>query len=141
MSDLERIIEEARGAIAATSSIAELEQVKARFLGKSGTLTEQLKSLGKLPAQERPQAGAAINDAKRQVEGFVQAQLDSLRGSVDLAAESLRLTLLRYQAGEATALEVVDAQTTVTQARNSYDDGLARFRLAMANLQTLTGSL
>ena len=42
-----------------------------------------------------------------------QAQLESLRSSVDLAAESLRLTLLRYQAGEATALEVVDAQNTV----------------------------
>ena len=70
-----------------------------------------------------------------------QAQLDSLRGSVDLAGESLRLTLLRYQAGEATALEVVDAQTTLNQARNAYDDGLARYRVAIANLQTLTGTL
>ena len=58
-----------------------------------------------------------------------------------LAAESLRLTLLRYQAGEATALEVVDAQNTATQARNAYDDGLARYRVALANLQTLTGTL
>ena len=58
---------------------------------------------------------------------------------VDLSAESLRLTRLRYQAGEATALEVVDAQTTLVQARNAYDDGLVRYRLAMANLQTLTG--
>jgi outer membrane protein TolC len=70
-----------------------------------------------------------------------QAQLDSLRSSVQLAAESLRLTVLRYQAGEAVALEVVDAQTTVTQARNAFDDGLVRYRVAMANLQTLTGSL
>ena len=70
-----------------------------------------------------------------------QAQLDSLRTSVDLAAESLRLTLLRYQAGEATALEVVDAQNTLTQSRNAYDDGLARFRIALATLQTLTGNL
>jgi outer membrane protein TolC len=69
-----------------------------------------------------------------------QVQIDSLRGSSDLATESLRLTLLRYQAGEATALEVVDAQTTVTQARNAYDDGLARSRVALANLQTLTGN-
>ena len=46
---------------------------------------------------------------------------------MDLAAESLRLTLLRYQAGEATALEVVDAQNTVNAARNAYDDGLARY--------------
>ena len=70
-----------------------------------------------------------------------QAQLDSLRSSLDLSAESLRLTLLRYQAGEATALEVVDAQTTLTQARNANDDGMVRYRVAIALLQTLTGSL
>jgi outer membrane protein TolC len=69
-----------------------------------------------------------------------QAQMDSLRQSSDLSAESLRLTLLRYQAGEANALEVVDAQTTLTQARNAYDDGLVRYRVALANLQTLTGN-
>jgi outer membrane protein TolC len=70
-----------------------------------------------------------------------QAQVDSLRSSSDLSAESLRLTLLRYQAGEANALEVVDAQTTLALARNAYDDGLVRYRVAIANLQTLTGTL
>ena len=70
-----------------------------------------------------------------------QGQLESLKRSVDLATESLRLTILRYQAGEATALEVVDAQTTLVQARNAYDDGLARYRVGIANIQTLTGSL
>jgi outer membrane protein TolC len=69
------------------------------------------------------------------------AELDSLRNSVALAAESLRLTLLRYQAGEATALEVVDAQNTANLARNAQDDGLARYRIALAGLQILTGSL
>ncbi len=68
------------------------------------------------------------------------AQIDSLRSSEDLAAESLRLTLLRYQAGEATALEVVDAQTTATQARNASDDGQVRYRVALSNLQILTGN-
>jgi outer membrane protein TolC len=68
-------------------------------------------------------------------------QIESLRASVALSNESLRLTLLRYQAGEATALEVVDAQNTVTSARNAYDDGLARYRIALATLQTLTGTL
>jgi outer membrane protein TolC len=67
-------------------------------------------------------------------------QLEALRRTVDLAAESLRLTLLRYQAGEVTALEVVDAQTTLAQARNAYDDGVLRYRLAIANLQSLTGA-
>jgi outer membrane protein TolC len=70
-----------------------------------------------------------------------QAQLDSLRTSLGLATESLRLTLLRYQAGESTALEVVDAQTTLNQSRNALDDGLARYRIAIANLQALTGNL
>ncbi|HEX5431231.1 MAG TPA: TolC family protein [Bryobacteraceae bacterium] len=68
-----------------------------------------------------------------------RAQLDNLRESMNLAADSLRLTLLRYQAGEATALEVVDAQTSDLTARNAYGDGLARYRLALANIETLTG--
>ncbi len=64
----------------------------------------------------------------------------SLSYSADLAGESLRLTLLRYTAGEVTVLEVVDAQTTLAQARNAFADGLVRYRLALADLQTLTGS-
>ncbi|HWB82965.1 MAG TPA: TolC family protein [Bryobacteraceae bacterium] len=72
--------------------------------------------------------------------GSASAQLASLRHSLDLAQESVRLTLLQYQAGEATALEVVDAQSTLRQARNAYDDGMVRYRVAIANLQTLTGA-
>jgi outer membrane protein TolC len=68
------------------------------------------------------------------------SQLDSLRRSLDLSAESLRLTLLRYQAGEVTVLEVADAQTTLVLARNAYDDGLVRYSVALAGLQTLTGT-
>lgn len=68
------------------------------------------------------------------------AAADRLRHASELASESLRLTSLRYTAGEATALEVVDAQNTLTQARNAYDDAGARYRLALAELQTLTGS-
>ena len=66
-------------------------------------------------------------------------ELEVLQQSADLATESVRLTNLRYQAGEATALEVVDAQNSLVTARNNYDDGEARYRLAIANLQTLTG--
>ena len=69
-----------------------------------------------------------------------RAEMESLASSAEMAADSLRLTTLRYQAGESTVLEVVDAQNTLTQARNEYDDGQARFRTAMANLQTLTGT-
>jgi len=68
-----------------------------------------------------------------------RSELESLRSSADLAAESLRLTTLRYQAGEATVLEVVDAQNTLTTAQNALGDGQVRFRTAIANLQTLTG--
>ena len=69
-----------------------------------------------------------------------RSELESLGSSAALAADSLRLTTMRYQAGESTVLEVVDAQNTLTQARNAYDDGQARFRIAVANLQTLTGN-
>jgi outer membrane protein TolC len=72
---------------------------------------------------------------------MARQQLDSLRASLDLATESLRLTTIRYQSGEATVLEVVDAQTTLIQARNAYDDGLVRYRVALAALQTLTGTM
>jgi outer membrane protein TolC len=66
-------------------------------------------------------------------------QIASLRHSVELSQDNLRLTVLRYQAGESIALEVVDAQTGLAQSRGAYDDGLARYRLSLANLQTLTG--
>jgi outer membrane protein TolC len=72
---------------------------------------------------------------------MARQQLDSLRTSLDLATESLRLTTLRYQAGDATVLEVVDAQTTLIQARNASDDGLVRYRVALATLQTVTGTM
>jgi outer membrane protein TolC len=66
-------------------------------------------------------------------------QVQLLRRGVDLTSDSVRLNTLRYQAGEATILEVVDAQTTLVQARNAYDDGMVRYRLAISNLQTITG--
>lgn len=69
-----------------------------------------------------------------------RSEMESLASSAELAAESLRLTTLRYQAGESTVLEVVDAQNTLTLARNAYDDGQSRYRVAIANLQTLTGN-
>ena len=67
-------------------------------------------------------------------------EMESLASSAEMAAESLRLTTMRYQAGESSVLEVVDAQNTLTQARNAYDDGQSRYKVAVANLQTLTGS-
>jgi outer membrane protein TolC len=99
---------------------------------------------------KREQSRAELNLAQRQLVSNLYAfyreadvarsEVDTLRDSAELAAESLRLTTLRYQSGEATVLEVVDAQNTLIQARNAYDDGQARYRVALANLQTLTGS-
>jgi len=68
-------------------------------------------------------------------------ELSGLSRSADLSADSLRLTTLRYRGGEATVLEVVDAQTTFAQASAAYQDGAVRYRVALANLQTLTGVL
>ena len=68
-------------------------------------------------------------------------ELSGLQRSSELAAESLRLITLRYQNGESTVLEVVDAQTTYATAAYAYHDGAVRYRIALANLQTLTGVL
>ena len=96
MKELEQIIAEAREAIAATSSIADLEQAKSRFLGKAGTLTELLKGLGKLSAEERPKAGASINAVKVQVEALVSARRDAILArelDAKLAGESIDVSL------------------------------------------------
>jgi outer membrane protein TolC len=69
-----------------------------------------------------------------------RAAADSLRRVAELATDSLRLTTLRYQAGESSALEMVDAQSTLVQARNAADDADVRYRVAIASLQTLTGT-
>ncbi len=95
------------------------------------------------------QAQNDLNFAKRQVESnldgyYLEAraartQLAQLLDTRTLAEENLRLTTLRYEGGEATALEIVDAQSSASDARNGYDDGLARYRLALANLEVLMG--
>jgi outer membrane protein TolC len=104
---------------------------------KQASMREEQAKVELSLAQRTLQAGlrSAYQEAKTAL-----SQLQSLRSSSSLSENSLRLTLLRYQAGEATALEVVDAQSTASLARNAYDDGLLRYRVAIANLQALTGS-
>ncbi len=68
-------------------------------------------------------------------------QLASLDASVATADESLRLTKLRYTGGEATVLEVVDAQNAYLLAENAREDGRVRYQMALADLQTLTGTM
>jgi outer membrane protein TolC len=99
----------------------------------------------------RTQAQVELSAAQRQLiadinEAYAEAatafhSLDSLRESEQDAAESLRLTDLRYRAGEATVLEVVDAESTLVTAQNATSDGRVRYALALAQLQTLTGRL
>jgi len=68
-------------------------------------------------------------------------ELQSLDLSVQTATESLRLTRLRYTAGEATVLEVVDAENSLTAAELAREDGTVRYRVSLANLQLLTGTI
>jgi len=99
---------------------------------------------------QRHQAQVNLSYAQRQVlknlysyyneARTAREELASLQSSASLAADSLRLNTLRYKSGDATVLDVLNAENTLTQARNSYAAGLARYRVALANLQTLTGS-
>ncbi|MBU6491585.1 MAG: phenylalanine--tRNA ligase subunit alpha [Burkholderiales bacterium] len=94
--DLEYIVSEAQRAFAAALDAASLENEKARFLGKSGQLTELLKGLGKLDAEQRKAEGARINAAKQQVEAALQARRQALNDellNVRLAAEAIDVTL------------------------------------------------
>ena len=80
----------------------------------------------------------------RSLYGEAETALNELAGlqrSAELASEGLRLATLRYKGGETTVLEVVDAQNSFAQANTSYQDGAVRYRVALANLQTLTGAL
>ena len=102
MEELERIIAAALADLAAAADPAALENSKARFLGRTGVLTEALKSLGKLPAADRPAAGSAINDAKRTLERALadrRAALADARLAARLAAEALDVSLPGRGAG------------------------------------------
>ena len=96
MQELEQILNQAVQQFATIEQAAELEQAKARFLGKEGRLSELLKGLGKLSAEERPAAGARINQVKQAIESALQQRRDALlqqQLQQKLAAEALDVTL------------------------------------------------
>jgi phenylalanyl-tRNA synthetase alpha chain len=96
MTSVEQLVSQANAEFAGIDDAAALEQAKARYLGKSGSLTELLKSLGKLPADERKSAGAAINNAKEKIEAALEARRNDLRRAAleqQLKAEALDITL------------------------------------------------
>jgi phenylalanyl-tRNA synthetase alpha chain len=72
---VDAIVREARAAIDAATASAELEGVRVRYLGRQGTLTQLLRSLGTLPTDERPRVGAAANEAKRDLEALLDARI------------------------------------------------------------------
>jgi phenylalanyl-tRNA synthetase alpha chain len=96
MDDLDGIVADAKLTFDRIADLASLDQAKARFLGKSGALTEMLKGLGRLSTEERPQAGARINKAKEHIEDLLSARRNAIERSAlegRLAEEALDVTL------------------------------------------------
>ncbi|HEV8615627.1 MAG TPA: phenylalanine--tRNA ligase subunit alpha [Methylomirabilota bacterium] len=93
---VDAIAGEAREAIARAASSAELEALRVRYLGRQGALTQLLRSLGTLPADERPLVGAAANEAKRELETLLdgrQAEAQARERQAQRARERVDLTL------------------------------------------------
>ena len=96
MADLDLIVSEAVAAFAVIPDAPALEQSKARYLGKTGVLTELLKGLGKLPPEQRRDSGAQINAAKQRIESALEARREALAAgalNARLAQEALDVSL------------------------------------------------
>jgi len=96
MNDLDQLVQDAQADFERSVMPADLENAKARYLGKSGRLTEQLKALGTLSAEEKKSRGALINSAKQQVEAALNARRQALADAeleAQLKAEALDVSL------------------------------------------------
>ena len=96
MSSLDELEQQALQEVAAADNVTALDDVRVRFLGKKGLLTQQLKQLGQLPAEQRPAAGQAINRIKQQVQQVVEARGSELQAAAldaRLASEKIDVTL------------------------------------------------
>ncbi|MBK8969826.1 MAG: phenylalanine--tRNA ligase subunit alpha [Hahellaceae bacterium] len=96
MQDLDAIVASARADVAAASSEQALEQLRVDYLGKKGQITARLKDLGKLSAEERPAAGALINQAKEDVQALINSAKSRMAEAAlndKLQAESIDVTL------------------------------------------------
>ncbi|GAB4166851.1 MAG: phenylalanine--tRNA ligase subunit alpha [Rhodocyclaceae bacterium] len=96
MQELDQLVAWAVSEFESTVEPAQLEQIKGRFLGRSGSVTELLKGLGKLPPESRKAAGAAINAAKQSIEAALQSRREALQRAAleaQLAREALDVTL------------------------------------------------
>lgn len=96
MENLETITSSALAEVESAANAADLDQVRVRFLGKKGELTQLLKGLGKLSAEERPKAGGLINEAKQQVQAAINAKREVMEKAAleaRLASETIDVTL------------------------------------------------
>ena len=96
MQDVTELITAAQAAVAHSTDLAALDKVRVHYLGKSGVLTELLKKLGNLPAEQRRDAGQVINTAKQAVQAALDArkqQLETAALDTQLRAEALDITL------------------------------------------------
>ncbi|MGI9590590.1 MAG: phenylalanine--tRNA ligase subunit alpha [Myxococcota bacterium] len=99
-ADLDALLAEARATVEAAPSLQALTEVRARYLGKKGSVSGQLRQLGKLPAEERAAAGARVNDAKRSIEAWVADRREALEGqATDTALAEHRLDVSLPGAG------------------------------------------
>jgi phenylalanyl-tRNA synthetase alpha chain len=99
---LEDILREAEAAFAAASTLPALDQAKARFLGKAGAITEQMKGLGGLPPEARKETGARINQVKDGVEALLKRRREAIQAEAmerQLRSEALDVTLPGRSAG------------------------------------------
>jgi phenylalanyl-tRNA synthetase alpha chain len=95
-TELEQVLSDAQAAVDGASDLRALDEVRVRYLGKSGVFTEQLKSLGKLPKEERPAAGQEINRAKQLLQKAIEARKAALETAAlaeRLAAERIDVSL------------------------------------------------
>ena len=102
MQSLESIKAKAVVAIETASDIAAVEELRVRYLGKKGALTNLLKNLGQLSAEERPKAGAEINTVKQQLNERLNARRELLQGAaiVDQLAKEATISLARTTRGD-----------------------------------------
>ncbi len=96
MEDLQPLTEAALAEVADATALRELDEVRVKYLGKKGSISTLLKSLGKLSAEERPKAGAVINEARQQVQAAIEARKAALENAAlaeQLASETIDVTL------------------------------------------------
>ncbi|MEE8321950.1 MAG: phenylalanine--tRNA ligase subunit alpha [Gammaproteobacteria bacterium] len=94
MNDLEQLLNQAREEIKAAADLVTLDQIRVNYLGKKGQLTLRLKQLGKLPAEERPAAGQAINQAKQQLQEAIETRKGELENArLEELIDSVRLDI------------------------------------------------